>query len=201
MNIYQKIQAVMQDIQYLAKDDQVSFGTTKYKAISEEKVTTTVRASMIKNGLVMYPETLDITKEGQITTVNVTYRMVDVDEPNEQIIIASCGQGSDTQDKGSGKAMTYAYKYALLRTFAIPTGEDPDKISSAELDAKQELENPVVNAGLVKAQILGMAKNDLERVNVFINKLFATDGTATLDDLSDSQLVQLKTAIAKKVGK
>ncbi len=199
MNIYQRIQSVMQDIQYLTKDDQVSFGTTKYKAISEEKVTTTVRASMIKNGLVMYPETLDITKDGQITTVNVTYRMVNVEDPNEQIIIASCGQGSDTQDKGSGKAMTYAYKYALLRTFAIPTGEDPDKISSAELDAKQELENPVVNAGLVKAQIMGMAKNDLERVNTFINKLFATDGTATLDDLSDSQLVQLKTAIAKKV--
>lgn len=199
MNIYQRIQSVMQDIQYLTKDDQVSFGTTKYKAISEEKVTTTVRASMIKNGLVMYPETLDITKDGQITTVNVTYRMVNVEDPNEQIIVASCGQGSDTQDKGSGKAMTYAYKYALLRTFAIPTGEDPDKISSAELDAKQELENPVVNAGLVKAQIMGMAKNDLERVNTFINKLFATDGTATLDDLSDSQLVQLKTAIAKKV--
>lgn len=33
--------------------------------------------------------------------------------------------------------MTYAYKYMLLRTFAIPTGEDPDKISSEELDTKQ----------------------------------------------------------------
>ena len=30
--------------------------------------------------------------------------------------------------------MTYAYKYLLLRTFAIPTGEDPDKIASAEYD-------------------------------------------------------------------
>ena len=201
MNIYQKIQAVMQDIQYLAKDDQVSFGTTKYKAISEEKVTTTVRASMIKYGLVMYPETQEIMRDGQITTVNTTYRMVNTDNADEQIMIASSGQGSDTQDKGSGKAMTYAFKYALLRTFMIPTGEDPDKVSSAELDAKQELTDPVVNAGLVKAQIMGMAKNDLERVNVFINKLFATDGTSTLDDLSDSQLVQLKTAIAKKVGK
>ena len=199
MNIYQKIQAVMQDIQYLAKDDQVSVGTTKYKASSEEKVTTTVRASMIKYGLVMYPETQEIMRDGQITTVNTTYRMVNTDNADEQIVIASSGQGSDTQDKGSGKAMTYAFKYALLRTFMIPTGEDPDKVSSAELDAKQDLSDPVVNAGLVKAQIMGMAKNDLERVNVFINKLFATDGTATLDDLSDSQLVQLKTAIAKKV--
>jgi len=32
--------------------------------------------------------------------------------------------------------MTYAFKYMWLRTFALPTGEDPDKISSAELDEK-----------------------------------------------------------------
>ena len=36
--------------------------------------------------------------------------------------------------------MTYAYKYMLLRTFAIPTGEDPDKISSAETDYKIQSE-------------------------------------------------------------
>ena len=34
--------------------------------------------------------------------------------------------------------MTYSYKYLLLRTFAIPTGEDPDKVSSAEIDSKQK---------------------------------------------------------------
>jgi len=197
MNIYRKIQAVMQDIQYLAKDDQVSFGTTKYKAISEEKVTTTVRASMIKNGLVMYPETLDISKEGQITTVNVTYRMVNVDEPNEHIIIASCGQGSDTQDKGSGKAMTYAYKYALLRTFAIPTGEDPDKISSAELDAKQELTDPVVSPAVIHAQIVTLGGNDLDRINDFIHRFLKTD--KDLDDLNLDESVRVKAALAKKV--
>ena len=36
--------------------------------------------------------------------------------------------------------MTYAYKYMLLRIFAIPTGEDPDKISSAETDYKIQSE-------------------------------------------------------------
>jgi hypothetical protein len=30
--------------------------------------------------------------------------------------------------------MTYSFKYLLLRTFAIPTGEDPDKIASAQID-------------------------------------------------------------------
>ena len=33
--------------------------------------------------------------------------------------------------------MTYAFKYMWLRTFAIPTGEDPDKVSSDELDDLQ----------------------------------------------------------------
>ena len=199
MNIYQKIQAVMQDIQYLAKDDQVAFGTTKYKAISEEKVTTTVRASMIKNGLVMYPETQEITKEGQITTVNVTYRMINVDEPNEQIQIASSGQGSDTQDKGSGKAMTYAFKYALLRTFMIPTGEDPDKISSAELDAREELENPVVTPEVVKAQIMVLGGNDLDRINSFVHRFLSTE--KDLDQLTLDECVRVKAGLAQRVRK
>lgn len=64
------------------------------------------------------------------------YRLVNVENPEEYIDIASCGDGADSQDKGSGKAMTYAFKYMWLRAFALPTGEDPDKISSAELDEK-----------------------------------------------------------------
>ena len=37
MNIYQKIALVMQDIEYLSKDDHVKFGQQDYKAVSEEK--------------------------------------------------------------------------------------------------------------------------------------------------------------------
>ena len=201
MNIYQRIKAVMEDIQYLAKDDQVSFGTTKYKAISEEKVTTAVRGSMIKNGLVMHPIRQDIIREGQLTTVNVVYKMVNVDEPNEWIEIASSGQGSDTQDKGSGKAMTYAFKYALLRTFMIPTGEDPDKISSAELDARQELETPAIqNRSVLNSRILALGGGDLERVNTFICRLFKADNLE-LDTITDEQAQKTMTALAKAVRK
>jgi hypothetical protein len=136
LNLWQKINAVMQDVQYLAKDDKVEFGTTKYKAISEEKVTSSVRESLVKNGLVIMPIEQEHIKEGNLSTVNVKYKILNIENPQEFEIIASSGTGVDTQDKGVGKAMTYAYKYMLLRTFAIPTGEDPDKISSAELDAK-----------------------------------------------------------------
>ena len=137
MNIYEKIAAIMQDVQYLAKDDHVSFGSTSYKALSEEKVTSIMRAEMLKHKLVVFPVSQVANRTGNITHVDVVYRMVNVENPEESIEIASCGDGADTQDKGSGKAMTYAFKYMWLRTFALPTGEDPDKVSSAELDEKE----------------------------------------------------------------
>ena len=141
MNIYEKIASIMQDVQYLAKDDHVSFGSTSYKALSEEKVTSIMRAEMLKHKLVVFPVSQIANRTGNITHVDVVYRMVNVENPEESIEIASCGDGADTQDKGSGKAMTYAFKYMWLRTFALPTGEDPDKVSSAELDEKER--NPV----------------------------------------------------------
>lgn len=137
LNLYQKIHAVMKDISYLRKDDKVEFGKTKYKAISEEKVTTTVRQSLIKYGLVVLPVKQTSKKEGNITSTDTTYKIIDIDT-GEFELLASSGEGADTQDKGVGKAMTYSYKYLFLRSFAIPTGEDPDKISSAELDAEEE---------------------------------------------------------------
>lgn len=159
-NIYQKISEVMKNIEYLTKDDKVEFGTTKYKAISEEKVTTAVREQLVKQGIVIIPiEQQSENKElirteksvNMLTTVHVKYRIQNIDDVNDFIEVESNGTGVDTQDKGIGKAMTYAYKYMLLRTFAIPTGEDPDKISSAETDKK--MENEVNNTAINKTKL------------------------------------------------
>ena len=149
MNIFQKINEVMKAIEYLTKDDKVEFGNTKYKAISEEKVTTAVRKELVKQGIVIIPIMQESTVTELIRTdksvnqradVHTRYRIQNIDDVNDFIEAESNGSGVDTQDKAVGKAMTYAYKYMLLRTFAIPTGEDPDKISSAETDYKIQSE-------------------------------------------------------------
>lgn len=139
MNIYEKMLEVMKAIEYLNKDDKVEYKSTKYKAMSEEKVTTTVRKELIKQGLVVFPIEQTVEQSGTITTTNTRYKMVNTENPEEYVILASSGQGADTQDKGVGKAMTYSFKYMLLRTFAIPTGEDPDKISSDEIDDDEKI--------------------------------------------------------------
>lgn len=138
-NIYEKMLEVMKSIEYLNKDDAVKYGTASYKAMSEEKVTTTVRKALIKQGLVVFPVEQTVEKDGNITTTNTTYKMVNTENPEEFVFLASSGQGSDTQDKGVGKAMTYSFKYMLLRAFAIPTGEDPDKVSSDQIDDEEDI--------------------------------------------------------------
>lgn len=139
MSVFKKILAVMKDVEYLQKDDKVEFKSTKYKAISEEKVTSAVGAAMREHGLVIIPVEQEHFRQGDLTTVNVKYRIVDVDT-GDSIVAVSSGTGVDTQDKGVGKAMTYSYKYLFLRVFAIPTGEDPDKVSSDEWDEKLKKE-------------------------------------------------------------
>lgn len=145
-NIFQKISKVMEDVKYLAKDDMVVTNTRTgagYKAITEEKVTTAVREALIRHGIVIVPieqthtRTDEVLQDYQgnqkvsrLATVDVKYRIQNIEDKDDYIIATSSGTGVDTQDKAVGKAMTYSYKYLLLRTFAIPTGEDTDKISS-----------------------------------------------------------------------
>ncbi len=43
MNIYEKMAEVMKAVKYLSKDGNISYKTTQYKAITEEKVTSIVR--------------------------------------------------------------------------------------------------------------------------------------------------------------
>lgn len=194
--VEKKILNIMGRVKYLAKDDTVAFGNTKYKALSEEKVTTLMRAEMVTEGLIAYPVEMAWTRDGNISHVDVKYRIVDTDD-NSYIEVVSCGDGYDTQDKGAGKAMTYAFKYMWLRTFAIPTGDDPDKISSDEIDANEAAEKiKVMPISQVKIDAL-VSKCNEARVDV--NKLKGMYGVATLGELTEEQYRDIANSWTKKV--
>ena len=90
--LYKKVLEVMKDVSYLQKDGKVQFGTTKYSAVTIEKVVTSVRESMIKNGLIIMPVDQQYITEKQILKdkhvnerlnrigiLKITYRLADVD--------------------------------------------------------------------------------------------------------------------------
>ena len=150
MSLYKKILEVMKEVQYLQKDDTVGEGTrAAYKGLSEEKVMKVFREAMIKHGLVMIPTFVeskteshywvennqygDKNKSSYFTQVSTNYKIIDTDT-GESEVICSSGHGVDSQDKGAGKAMTYAHKYAILKLFMCPTGDDTDKTHSNAIE-------------------------------------------------------------------
>ena len=201
-NIFQRISAVMQDVQYLAKDDQIEFGKTKYRAISEEKVTTTIRKSLITHGIVIVPVKQEHSKDGVLTTVDVTYRIQNIENENDYIEAVSSGTGVDTQDKGVGKAMTYAYKYLLLRTFAIPTGEDPEKESSAVVDDRFSRERKVEYIEDIKKQVLldslEVIGCDIESTLKYFQKKYPDTAPHSIDEITLEQFTPYIKALEKK---
>lgn len=145
--LYEKIIAVMNKIGQLQKDGAIKDGNDKlmYKYLSEEQTTGGLQKAFIEFNLVMFPikveeehfyiETMKYDKviKAPITKVIVTYKICDA-ETGEYEEIQSVGYGSDSQDKGSNKAMTGAFKYAQRQTFMISTGDDGDHTSSEDLD-------------------------------------------------------------------
>jgi hypothetical protein len=140
MNLYEKINAIMGDVKSLKKDGKVSFGITKYNFLSEAKTTEIFHELFVKHKIVLLPISVEEEKQGHVTQGRYTYRMINCEDPVDFIDLQSGGQGHDSSDKGSGKASSYAYKYLLWRTFAIPSNDDPDQVSSDETRAKEEAE-------------------------------------------------------------
>lgn len=221
MNIYEKIHQVMQDIQYLQKDGFVETGNGKgYKAMTDEKVASTLRPALLKARLVILPVSMETarsdedvtdnygkTKKNRVTDCRVSYRIFDIDNPSDFVDVVSAGTGVDTQDKGIGKAMTYARKYMLLNTFLIPTGNDTDDISSdmynEQLYGKAEppVEIPNASADTLRKEIyvIAAAKGYTEEqmtanpYKKYSNKMFA--------DLTVDELRDLKRTLAARKDK
>ena len=150
MNIYEKMSAITAEIGVVEKNLNVKVNSnSSYKAVSERDVLDAVKPIEQKYRVYSYPANRKIvdrdvlTKEteynGTITRTNTlfmrvetVYRFVNIDKPDEFIETTVYGDGLDTGDKASGKAMTYADKYALMKAYKLSTGDDPDKEASPE---------------------------------------------------------------------
>lgn len=146
MNIFQKMQAITQEISAVAKNLNVGFGKSQYKAVGEADVLAAVKPIEAKYGVYSYPLERNVIDSGileniksdgsisrsQFLRVATTYRFVNMDKTDEFIDMVSYGDGVDTQDKAPGKAMTYSDKYSLLKAYKIITGDDPDQNYSQE---------------------------------------------------------------------
>lgn len=127
MNIYQRMHAVMGAVSYVQKEDKKVNG--QYTFVSHDAVTAKLRPALIQHGIVTVPRVIKHTQDGNRTEVDIEVDFVNIDKPDERVTIPMFGFGIDPQDKGPGKAISYAVKYALLKAFSLETGDDPERDS------------------------------------------------------------------------
>lgn len=154
LNIFQRMAAISVEMATVGKNLTVGDGKNKYKAVSERDIIDAVKPLEAEYGVYSYPISRRVLESNLLesestyngnttkkttfmTRIETTYRFVNMDKPDEYIEIISFAEGIDPQDKGSGKAMTYADKYALMKAYKISTGDDSDQEASQPTEYKK----------------------------------------------------------------
>lgn len=170
MNIYEKLLAITNELQTVKKNLNVSTGSGTYKAVSERDVLDAVKPLEVKYKVYSFPaertieesQLIEKTNKYGTTTqlmsrIKTVYKFVNIEKPEECITTVTFAEGIDSQDKGSGKAMTYADKYALMKAYKISTGEDPDQEAS-----KDGFMKPKINLTNRQKLVEFVKKNNLD---------------------------------------
>ena len=123
-NIYQRLNRVQLQVDYIKKEKKSGM---RYSIVSHDAVTAKVRPLMVAHGVIYYPCDLKIAQSGNRTEVQMIVRFQNVDDPADHMDVHTAGYGLDDQDKGPGKAISYAVKYALLKALGLESGDDPDE--------------------------------------------------------------------------
>lgn len=140
--IYKAIIGVMQDIGAVGKDQINKQQGWKFRGIDD--VMNALHPAMVKHGVFAVPEIVEQNREVKVlksgtsmifSVCRIRYTFYAEDGTYVQATVV--GEGMDTGDKATNKAMAIAFKYACFQVFCIPTEEmvDPD---SERLEIEEE---------------------------------------------------------------
>src|SRR3990167_6489306 len=144
--IYALIPRIMAQIGGVTKDGKNEQQGYKFRGI--EQFYKAAHPAFVANGVFCCPQVLEH-DSNELATVNaqgqsrasfrvilkVSHKFYAPD--GSYVDVITCGEGIDTSDKATNKAMSAAMKYAMIELFSVPTEdiEDADK-TSPELSAK-----------------------------------------------------------------
>jgi len=140
----------------MEKNSRVGSGNAAYDGTRDQDVKEAFNEALANNGLCILP--ISIEEEAQVsrweeetnygvkqkqsvfTKVKTKYLLLH--ESGESIELAGYGHGVDAQDKGAGKALTYALKNTLLYSFLTPVG----KIEDTDTTHSNDVQTPKTSA-------------------------------------------------------
>lgn len=140
MNIYESITKIMAEIPAIGKNKTNLQQKFKYRGIDD--VMNAIQPLLAKYKVFIVPTVLEQTREERQTKGGGTliYSICKIKytfyaEDGSNITAITIGEGMDSGDKATNKAMAIAMKYALFQVFCIPTDEmkDPDAETPPEI--------------------------------------------------------------------
>jgi hypothetical protein len=134
--------AIMSEIGAIGKNQQNQQQRFNYRGIDD--VYNALHTLMAKHKVFNTPEVLEVNREQRtnakgtilaFVTMRVKYTFHAEDGSTVECVVT--GEGMDSGDKASNKALAIAHKYAILQVFCVPTQEikDPDAESHVTIDA------------------------------------------------------------------
>ena len=155
--LLKKLHQIQAKVGTMEKDGFNAF--SKYKYLTETQVTIKMKHLLNEVGVLFTysSEVAEIRDIGSQTgvVVRITYRFWDIDT-GDYIENSVDGIGADKGDKGVYKGITGAIKYIYMKTFNIPTGDDPEN-EKAEPKAKV-VNTPNLNK--LKAMLVELGAKD-----------------------------------------
>lgn len=130
--IYSAINSVMGEIGAIGKEKRSQQGFN-YRGVDD--VMNVLAPAFIKNKLFVVPEVLEQSREerssargGMLIYSICKIKYTFYAEDGSHVEVVTIGEGMDSGDKATNKAMSIAFKYACFQIFCIPTEEmvDPD---------------------------------------------------------------------------
>lgn len=161
--IYAAIANVIADVGIVSKDKINKQQGFKYRSVDD--VFNALHPALAKNKVFIVPRILEQTRDiietrngAKMTLVICKIKFTFYAEDGSYIESVIIGEGLDTGDKATNKAMAIAYKYACFQVFCIPTEEidDPD----AECPEIEDVEEKKANKLSGKTKMDKSAKKE-----------------------------------------
>lgn len=194
--IYSAISKAMVEIGAVGKNQKNQQQGFMYRGI--DAVMNAINPALINNGIFVVPEVLEQTREERTTSKGnlLIYSICKVKytffaEDGSSISAVVIGEGMDSGDKATNKAMSVAFKYACFQVFCIPTEEmvDPEEeVHEVKPQAQAKEEKKESAKDLYKETPEEKAENEKMMEEVGKEKISAVMLKALQKKLSDDKI-------------
>ena len=159
MKIHEAIIEVMKEVGGVKKGDWNDFHKFSFRGI--DATVNALSPALRKHGVTVRPsniisreyEKFQTAKGGISLTCRLLVEFTFVGPEGDSITSVVAAEAADTGDKSTPKAMSVAFRTALLQTFALPTDEvDPDAHSYEHQPAKPTAEQVIAAANAAETK-------------------------------------------------